>query len=285
MNTYTKFLKELRDHPARGYHVPIGPLDTGVAMPDFAQSYIEFLKTVGPGFFFAGALKFYHPSKTYPPHLNESVHSARRHMASGQHMNLLPIGDCGVFSEILCVETNATSSALFLYDIHSDSSRALSRDFHGWVEAQPRKLFRRKSYKAFGPVKDPGAIERITEERRSFQVQLLAFDKDLVRPPGQEADFLPRHTRIVLRLEKCRDASLDTLTISVFRAGSEIGIMNREFISIDVSQMKTGESRQIETFAFDPFNLPFDDVQLTIDNSIDLTSPTRVRYKEIASFL
>lgn len=285
MSAYVKFLKELRDHSAEGYHVAVGPVDEGAAMPHFPRTYVEFLKTVGPGYFFAGALKFYHPSKTFPPHLHESVNSARRLLGPGLHSELLPIGDCGVLSEVLCLEANAGSKTLLLLDIHSGESRILTLDFHDWVESQPKKLFRAKVYKAFGPVKDARAIERIIQARNSFSVSLLTFDRALVRPPGREADFLPRYNRIRLRLEKRQEVLLGMLTLSVFRTGSEIGAQNREFITIDVSQLEKGKPVEVEAFVFDPFNLPFDAMQVTVDDPIDLKSPMRVRYKEIGSYL
>ena len=78
---------------------------------------------------------------------------------------------------------------------------------------------------------------------------------------------------------------LEQLTIKFFRTNSQVGNDNIDYLSVDVSNIVIGNSKIIQTYLFDPFNLPFDQIVCLYDPDINLGSKSRVRYIEIKKYL
>jgi len=134
-------------------------------------------------------------------------------------------------------------------------------------------------------IKNMPAIDAVIEERKKFNVNLVSFDKELVRTPTNKDAFLPRYNKLLIEVAKTEASSLKELTIKFFRTGSKIGSDNAEYITIDVDGLKEGIPQKVIAYLFDAYNLPFDNIVALHEPNIDLNAPMRGKFREILPFL
>src|SRR5262249_4527046 len=126
-------------------------------------------------------------------------------------------------------KTDPSDRSLYWHDSESDEARIHHRSFVEWIEACPPELFREKIYAGYRTIKDPEAVARVIAERSAFEVRLVEWDPELVRPPGQEKASLARFHRLVVGVCRVRPSSLRKLTFIVCRNGSMYGDKNRDY--------------------------------------------------------
>jgi hypothetical protein len=284
---FSKFSEELKKHSAAGYHRVTNRYAVDTAREWFAErgitaseEYLDFLQSFGAGRYFAGSLVMFpldHDDKL-------SVASETGRMIEQNCGSHFAFGYNGTTEGCYCLSRSGAPEVSFL-TWGTKTLQTSDQSFVSWVEMQPEEWFKEETYKGYKPIKDLAAVHRIEEQRRAFRIRLLKFAKDLVRPPGNEKDFLPRYNRVLLSVLKTREVPLQNLTVTIRRTGSRVGKDNRQSLTIAVGRTKVGVESQIEGFAFDPFNLPFEGIEVEFSPEINLGTPMRTRFVEIRDFL
>lgn len=273
---FEKFNLELTLHNAVGYHQIFKLKDKNLVFNNAA--YFIFLIEIGYGNFFDGNLIIIEPSSSKFMEILEIFNSY-------DIKNLIPVAFDGSTEGVYCIE-NSEDSKVFWFNWGEGKKYVKSKDFFSWIEEMPSKLFDKETYKAFKSIKDLNKINFIINERKKFDVQFISFEKRLSNSPSQsDMLFLKRYNKVIVKITKNEDTDLNYLTIKFLRKGSKMGPNNLQFLSLQIANLKKGESKTFEEFLFDPFNLPFDSIILLHTSEIDLKSPLRVRYKEIIDFI
>lgn len=282
------FKKELSAHSYGGYHRIAGPLDHGVTTNWFQHrgqeapsGYTAFLAEIGPGIFFGGALTLYPLFSTQ----TRSVDSELTRLRAVTSEAIFPFGYDGTTESCYCLEGQSGSEEVYWFSWEEKVKRSLAANFHDWIESQPRELFQKEVYAAYKQLTNVDQIVAVMEERSAFRVRLVAFEKQLQRPPDKPNDFLPRYHKVVLEVTKTRSVTIPLLTVGIARLGSKIGADNVEYVSFPVQDLPVNGPTSVECFAFDPFNVPFTEIGVVFNPVIDLGSKRRVRFKEISSLL
>lgn len=284
---YAKFLDEIRVHGSGGYHLQMTKYAPETIVEWFSRrdwkpsaEYIQFLVEVGAGRYFGGSFVVY-------PLLHDDLPSvdstASRLSASGGN-EFYAIGYDGTTEGCYCLPISG-QNGLFWHSWELRATNLLAEDLFEWVEQQPSELFHKEVYAGYKPVADMEAICTVIRMREAFRIRLLKYTNRLERPPGKEADQLPRYNRIELGITKTREVELNILTLRVRRTGSNVKHHNVEYVTVDISKLPTGIESVVSCFVFDPFNLPFESIQIEFNPVIDLGSKMRARYKEILDFL
>lgn len=273
---FEKFNLELTLHNAVGYHQIFKLKDKNLVFNNAA--YFIFLIEIGYGNFFDGNLIIIEPSSSKFMEILEIFNSY-------DIKNLIPVAFDGSTEGVYCIE-NSEDSKVFWFNWGEGKKYVKSKDFFSWIEEMPSKLFDKETYKAFKSIKDLNKINFIINERKKFDVQFISFEKRLSNSPSQsDMLFLKRYNKVIVKITKNEDTDLNYLTIKFLRECSKMGPNNLQFLSLQIANLKKGESKTFEEFLFDPFNLPFDSIILLHTSEIDLKSPLRVRYKEIIDFI
>jgi hypothetical protein len=280
---FPKFLGELRQHAAPGYHVAGGLLDIAFATDWFADhsihcppSFLEFLRVVGVGRFFGGALIIF-PLEDG----SNTVEGTTSQLPDVDRAKYFAIGYDGTTEGCYCLDRSGEETAVFWHNFEAAQTAALHPDFVEWIEECPARLFDEQLYAGYGNVRDIAGVRRIIRERAAFEVRVLSAGTTKVRPPDHEKDFLPRYHHLVLGIRKLRDSCLPKLTVPVLRTGSSIGPKNVEYATIDLPDFPVGTEIARNVYVFDPFNLPFKKIEVLHVPEIDLSSQMRVKFEEI----
>jgi hypothetical protein len=64
-----------------------------------------------------------------------------------------------------------------------------------------------------------------------------------------------------------------------------VGKDNKEYLTLPVSEIKIGTEQKVEGYVFDPFNLPFENIEIEFCPEINLGTPMRTKFTEIRDFL
>lgn len=284
---FPKFSNELRQHAAAGYHVASGPIDVAVATDWFAKqaircpgAFLEFLSTFGTGRFFGGDLVI------FPPGYGKgTIGEATAGLPEACGAKFFVIGYDGTTEGCYCLDRSGDDPTVFWHNFGAAQTVVLHPNFGEWIEGCPAKLFNDQLYAGYGSVRDIAGVREIIRDRAAFEISVLSAGTTKVRPPGHEKDFLPRYHHLVLGIRKLRDSHLRKLTVSVLRKGSSIGSENMEYATINLPDFPAGTEITRDVYVFDPFNLPFKQIEVIHVPEIDLSSPMRVKFEEIKALL
>jgi hypothetical protein len=290
---FETFKRELLTHDGPGYHKRFRLLERAEVEAWFRErnlnpspSYIDFLAQIGPGEYFGGDLQI-HPliAEQGSPRSLETELEALKEVAELTERSLpfLPFGYDGTTEGSYCLEANSKNDSVYWQFWHDGHSRVLAPTFYDWLEAQPRKLFRKRSYAAYKKLTNIPELEAVMRERAAFSVRLLRYDPRLQKQ--EPSNFLARYHKITLEVIKTRPVSIDQLTFIVRRQGSKSGSTNVEYVSVPVGDLAVGVPTIVECLVFDPFNLPFENLEIQFDPIINLSSRMRTRFKEIVKLL
>jgi hypothetical protein len=283
--SFPKFSRELASHQ-HGYHRPYGRIDRTLALKWFSQrslvcpeSYLDFLCEVGPGKFFSGALTLF----AVEP--QAELDRWTDQLPAETRADFFAIGYDGTTEGCYCLKSSGNDEALYWHNWETGETALYDPTFLNWIERSPSQLFNETAYSGYKKIKSPEKVHEIIEQRRAFEVSLVAYEKKLVRPPGQEKDFLPRYNRVTCTIRKRSESELKQLTFIVRRTGSAVGADNRQPVTLSLPELGVGEQVTVDVFAFDPFNVRFEDIVLDYTADIDLGSPTRSQYAELRPYL
>ena len=284
---FPKFSSELRQHAAPGYHVASGPLDVAFALDWFAthaircpKAFLEFLTAFGAGRFFDGDLIIFPPG-----HGKGTIKEATAQLPEADRDTYFAIGYDGTTEGRYCLDRSGEKGSVFWHSFEAGETVILHPDFVDWIEECPGQLFNEQVYAGYRKVRDIAGVRQVIRERAAFEVRMLSADSTKMRPPGHEKDFLPRYHHLVLGIRKLQESRLPKLTVSVARTGSSIGSDNVTYLTIDLCDFPVGTEITQDVFAFDPFNLPFQRIEVIHVPEIDLSKPMRTMFKEIKDFL
>jgi hypothetical protein len=282
---FPKFSRELLAHPG-GYHDSYGRVDRLLATKWFSQravhcpdSYLDFLSEIGPGRFFSGGLTLFAAEPF------GEIDRWTERLPSGIGVDLIAIGYDGTTEGCYCLKNSGTDDAVYWHNWETGVAQPFGRTFVDWIEESPSELFNSSVYSGYKKIKNLERVLEIIEQRRGFEVRLLFFEKQLVRPPGKEKDFLPRYNRVTCAIRKRVETGLAQLTFEVRRTGSSVGADNVQHVTVSLSEFGVGQEITVDAFAFDPFNVPFERIVVDYTPDIDLGSPKRSRYAELAQYL
>jgi hypothetical protein len=286
------FKRELSVHGAGDYHRPYGRLERAVVDKwlcdrrlEPPNAYLDFLCEVGPGRFFSGNLTIF-PLEQEPAGegATRSVESELVALREAEgDPTLLPFGYDGTTAISYCVVAHSRTDGVYLFSWETGTKRRLAPSFAHWIGARPRRLFNASTYRDYEPLKDTAQLEDLMKARAAFSVRLIRFDP--VRRRRKPDDFIPRYHEVILQVVKTRPAALEYLTVVFERTGSQVGAINQEYVSLPVADLALNVVTIVKVLVFDPFNTRFDDIALRFEPVVDLKSPTRSRFKELAPFL
>ncbi len=285
MISFPSWQAELKAHPATGYH-DYSRVDAGVAADWFAQrdirppvAYLDFVSQIGVGSFFAGSLVLFEIRS------GGNLESQTIRLPESVRRELFAIGYDGTTEGCYCLKRGGEDPAVYWHSWESMEASVLEESCLDWIERLPAELFNNKVYAGYKSIKDMANIAKVIAERAAFEVRIIEFGIDLVRPSGKERDLLARYSRVLLGVRKLRASDLKRLTVILHRTGSRVGSDNKEYVTVDVAEIPAGSEAILETFAFDPFNVPFENIIAQFTPSIDLGSTSRVRFAEIKDYL
>jgi len=284
---FPRFTRELSQHSALGYHALFGPVDRIADTAWFGQQliccpvpYVDFLNEIGPGRFFAGDLVLFPTAGA-----EASVQQVTKKLPETVRSRFFAIGYDGTTEGCYCLIRTGDDNCVYWHNWGMQTTALHHPDFIEWIENSPNELFNKAVYAGYKTIKDISGALGIVKERCKFEVRLLEYDKQLVRPPGKEKDFLPRYNRIVSGVRKYAASPLEQLTLKVRRLGTTVGEDNIQYVTLDVSGVPVDMETRLEAYVFDPFNLPFESINIDYSPEIDLSSPMRARYAEIKVYL
>jgi hypothetical protein len=283
--SFPRFVRELKDHPAPGYHTIYGQVDQLTATAWFAQRlvrcpqpYLDFLNDIGSGSFFAGSLVLF--SIESPGSL---VDIATNRLPENERARFFAIGYDGTTEGCYCLSRAGIDKAVYWHNWGAKSTHAHGADFVQWIENCPEELFSKTVYAGYKKIRDFASVCGVVRERGHFGVRLLHYDQQLVR--REQKDLLPRYNRIVCGVRKHQTSRLNKLTFKAVRSGSSVGLDNVEYVTIDLPDFPVGEEITVESWVCDPFNVPFRELVIDYSPEIDLSSPMRVRFAELKEYL
>ena len=282
---FPNFARELAEHSG-GYHQTNGRVDLSQAMDWFArrsikcsQAYLDFLSEIGPGEFFSGGLV------VFPLEPGGPFDRANEKLPNKFRAEFFALGYDGTTEGCYCMSKTGADDAVYWCNWQANQIQVQEESFTKWIEEAPRKLFSKSVYAGYKKIKDIAKVRSVIEDRKRYQVRLLRYDNQLVRPPGHEKDSLPRYNRIVCAVRKLEDSSLRQLTFRVRRTGSSVGNDNVQYVTVSLPETGQGEEVQVEAYVFDPFNVRFQEIIVEYSPDIDLGSPMRARFAEIKDYL
>jgi hypothetical protein len=286
-SSFPRFSRELKDHPGPGYHTIYGQTDRLVAGQWFKErsiqclpSYLDFLSDVGTGRFFAGSLEVFAAVSSKSP-----VDAVTSELAEEDRSKFFAIGYDGTTEGCYCLNRESVDDRVYWHNWETGTTEAYRANFVQWIEDCPDELFNRTAYAGFKKIRDMAGIQRVLRERENFEVRLLSYDKQLLRPPGKQKDFLRGYNRIVCGIRKHGDSWLTCLTLKVCRLGSPVGANNVEYVTFPLPEFAAREEVRVEAFVFDPFNVPFREMVIDYSPEVDLKSPMRVSFAELKEYL
>jgi hypothetical protein len=282
---FPEFREEIKSRARTGYHIiyryeedaRIKYASRGITVCD---DYFSFVNEIGFGSFFNSSFVLFSIDDDEGSVINTTAHL--REIGFG---DLVAVGYDGTTTGYFCLSFDPSIDRVYWVDVQFKTKEIIADSFQEWIESLPGKLFSDRIFAGFREIRNPEKVMHIILERRKFDVKLLSFDHELVRPPGKEKDMLPRYNRVLLWIRKKEESDLTKLTTIINREGSAVGVDNKQYVTLNVNSIPTGFDQKVETFVFDPFNLPFKSITCHFDYQIDLGSKTRVNYKEIADYL
>jgi hypothetical protein len=245
------------------------------------SAYVDFLCQIGSGVFFGGGLTIYPLSSPN----SKSVESELLRLRTATKDVLIPFGYDGTTELCYCFDGQSGSDSVSWFSWEEKVVRSLSPSFAIWVESRPAELFAECIYAGYRRVHDIDGLYGVMEDRSAFRVRLLEFERELQRPPDRPEDRLRRYNRLVLEVTKTRNVQIPVLTVQVARVGSQLGSDNVEYATFRVDDLPINAPTLRECYVFDPFNVPFTDIEVNFTPVIDVTSPMRVRFKELSKIL
>lgn len=285
---FNAFKEELQAHRDGGYHHLAGPLERSAVNSWFQKhalrppaAYVDFLCEVGPGSFFGGALIIFPLSSDRL----RSVESEILRLKEVSDESIFPFGYDGTTESSYCLESTSGGGEVYWFSWEEKIKRSHVVDFQEWIELKPGELFKEQIYAGYKKLTNVDELVSVMEERSAFTVRLVSYDKQLQKPPDKPNDMLKRYNKLVLEVTKLRPVMIPVLTVIVARIGSKLGTANVEYATFPVQDIHVNEPTIRECYVFDPFNVPFNDIEVEFNPVIDLGSKMRVRFKELSSLL
>jgi len=105
--------------------------------------------------------------------------------------------------------------------------------------------------------------DKIFEEAlRCFEITTKSYHNKLEKL--NDDDFIARNNRIRISVDYKTLYSMPVLFLKVLRVGSKIGEENFYSYPLPVEDLELGKKYEIEFFHFDAFNLPFNEIIVSI---------------------
>lgn len=283
---FPKFKQELLTHDVFGYHRSDGPMAIEDVEAFFKHhgwtptpAYLDFLCEIGPGRYFGNALHIFPLSGK-----GASVEEWTEEIESFRNMGFLCVAYDGNRSGFFCLfKTGREEVYWFRWD--ETGAQKESETFVDWIESLPEQMHSESVYAEYTPVNSPSGIQRVCEQRKQIEVEIIGFKQKLERPPGRENDSMARYNRISFRVLKRIDVDIDVLTVKVLRTGSAVGQDNISYATLDISKVPVGRPTRVEGFAFNHFPLPFQNIVCLYQPEISLARTVRTNYAEIEPYL
>lgn len=270
------FKDELKNHDANGYHL-MTPIMGDVVDSYYNEEYLLFLKSIGPGIFYAGSLQIFSPNDKRLEQLNSEFDES----ISNQ---FLAIGYDGTTEGCFALNKNKDDNGIYYINRKQPNDvTKLSKSFYEWIENTPNVYYDPRLYKGFGKIKDLDKIREVISDRKVVKVKLSSYTKDLIAKPDAEKKYLKRYNKLIFEVELSRPISLQELTVKMFRTGSSVGDDNIEYVTLNIDRNR--HNQNVEAYLFDPFNVPFNEIVCLYNPEINLNSRMRLKYKEILPFL
>lgn len=273
---FREFENELMKHSANGYHLIVAVGDEIIEGCDNIE-YLRFLKSIGSGAFYGGALQIFSPNDDKFRQFNEELEEPLAEQ-------FLVIGYNGTTEGSFAVKRKGGDSSIYYMNREQPSDiTMLSNSFYQWIENSQNEFYDSKLYKAFSNIKEIEKIREVIAERRAIKLDLKYFNENLEAKPNAEKQYLKRYNRLIFEIELTRPVLLQKVTVKMLRTGSSIGDDNIEYVTLSIDRDKNKQI--VEAYLFDPFNLPFDKIVSLYNPEINLNSRMRTKYKEILEFL
>jgi hypothetical protein len=289
MSLFAAFSRELSIHSEGRYHRAHGPISSEAVATWFERCapgapaiYRQFLTEIGSGRFFGGNLSLYPITATE----ERSIASELKALQQIGKSQLLPIGYDGTTEGEYCLSLVPGDSAVYWFSWETTEVSRIAEDVLEWIESRPADLSDPEAYAdAHRRLSVSPEIVAVFAQRAAFAVRLVGFEKVLQRPPEKPGDLLPRYNQVIFEVTKLREAKLSLLTVGLARAGSQYGADNVVYVSLPIADVPLREPVKIVEYVFDPFNVPFEEIELLFTPEIDLSSKSRARFKEIESLV
>jgi hypothetical protein len=232
----------------------------------------------------AGSLEFYllDPLRTIPPN---GLATVTNQLSDSERNRFFAIAHDGTTDGCYCLNRLGADETVYWHGWEIGETALDHSGSAQWIENSPKELFRPNVYAGYKQIRDIAGVRRIVKERAGFEVQLLHDDRELVRPPGEEKDFLPRYHRTVYGVRKLQDSSLRQLSFKVHGAGSPVGIDKVAYVTIDLPNFPVGEQIRVGAFYVRPFNRPFKEIVEHYSPEVDVHSASRVHFAEWKEYL
>jgi hypothetical protein len=198
---------------------------------------------------------------------------------------IFPFGYNGTTESCYCLDATSARDEVYWFSWEERVKRSFSVGFQDWIEAKPKQLFNKQVYAGYKQLTNVDALVSLMDQRAAFTVRLVDFDKRMQRPPDKPDDTLPRYNKLKLEVIKKRPVTIPVLTAIVVRVGSKVGAANVEYVTFPVNDIPVGVPTIRECYVFDPFNVPFTNIEIKFNPVVDLGSKIRVRFKELSPLL
>ncbi|MBC3542235.1 hypothetical protein ACFSC6_13635 [Rufibacter sediminis] len=98
-------------------------------------------------------------------------------------------------------------------------------------------------------------------------IKLKSFSQDLHKL--NPTDFLPRYNKARIEIKNNTETTIEYLLLRVFRTGSSIGNDNFDTLPIRTYNLKPKEKAEYELMIFDPFNVAFTEMEISVATEKD----------------
>jgi len=268
MAKFKRFSSELKRHSRGKYHILEGPIKNDTIVRYFESldikpisDYLEFLNKIGPGSFFGGSIQI------FPLMGNEKTIRTLNEVIELFHPELLGIGTDGTTEGCFCIERNGNSEKVYDVSRFDGGCKTVSDCFCTWIEELPNQ-FTEDDFLLYAP-KSENVVDFIEGERKKFNVSIDSFDLKRVREPNDTEGFLSSFNRVTFVVEKLDECIFKKLTVKVWRKGSSLGDKNWFHAHVDITDLEIGSPKKITTYVFDPYCLPFREIEVNYKAEID----------------
>jgi len=279
---FEKFKKELAAHSLNGYHLindkKIERNEELLKNEGLSSEYVAFHIHIGSGSFYAGSLIIF-------DFKDDNYFSFNNQVNDIGIDDFIAIGYDGTTNGCFCIRKYENKNSVYWLYWNDIEPFLISNSFCLWIENSSDQYFNEKIYKGYKTIRDINSVMRVISERAKFDVKLKSFDKELVAHPNEQKKYLKRYNKVIFEVTKKSDTFISDLTVKLFRSGSSVGNDNVEYVTINVAEIQVQKPCLIESYLFDPFNIPFNSIESLYNPNIDLGSPMRIKFKEITNHI
>lgn len=275
---YDLFSIELKNHAAHGYHEVAGKVaasDQDQILQGVNPDYCQFLRQIGYGSYFSGALVIFSPLQI--------AHWTQR-LIDVEVFDKLAIGYNGTTEGCFAILKSGGPAIYWVKWLGGQTVEEAS-SFVEWIESRPKALYHEKIYSAYKKIKDIPSFMQILGDRASVAIRLVSYEKRLSKKRGEESALLARYNKITVGILISAKITIQTYTIKCYRTKSAVGDDNVAYVSVPIDDLPVGQVIEKDCYVFDPFNLPFEDLIVDSEPMIDISKPSKAMYVELAGVL